>query len=91
MVFWALSLCDQTWSVHSRIRECGPFHVGISWLCKLGTGRESWSLPPQWAMVMKQKQQKRFSEAGDGEFEVRPAVSLCKALTSHGEGLSARL
>lgn len=32
-----------------------------------------------------------FSEAGDGEFEVRPAVSLCKALTSHGEGLSARL
>lgn len=45
MVFWALSPSDRTWSVHSRIRECGPFHAGISWLHKLGTGRERWSVP----------------------------------------------
>lgn len=58
MVFWALSLSDRTWSVHSRIIELGPFHAGISWLHKLGTGRERWSVPPQWAIVMKHKQQK---------------------------------
>lgn len=86
MIFWALSLCDQTWSVHSRITECGPFHVGISWLCKLGTGRESWSLPPQWAMVMKQKQQKVSQRLLPREFEVRPAVSPCKVLTSQERG-----
>lgn len=63
MIFWALSLCDQTWSVHSRIRECGPFHVGISWLCKLGTGRESWSLPTPVGNHYETETTEGFSEA----------------------------